>query len=161
MWSDARNRRAETWLDIGCPEMTARTVAAVKARLGQARRNLRHDGAVPEPGLYDVADAIVRAAIAHVRAAQRGERAPFSIHRDILAADPALSALLACTDDWSGMAAQLVGGGTEPQPDLTGKVHRYPGSDQRLATPPARGRWGAVRQWRQRGAMLLGSVSTP
>ncbi|GAA0570761.1 hypothetical protein [Caenispirillum bisanense] len=158
MWSYARNRRAEAWLDIQHPEMTAATVRAVTQRLAQCRRNLRRDGGVPEPGLYDVADAIICAAIAHVRAAQRGERPAFGIHRDVLAACPDLHALFLATDDWAGMAAQLVGGGAEPQPDLTGKVHRYPGSDQRLATPPARGRWGAVRQWRQRGAMLLGSI---
>lgn len=160
MWTDLRNSRAEMWLNIGHPEMTDATVRAVTHRLTQDRRRLRHDGAVPEPTLYDVADQIVRAAAAHVRAAHRGERPAFGIHRDVLAADPALSALFNATDDWSSMAAQLVGSGIEPQPDLTGKVHSYPGSDQPLADPPARGRWVAVRQWRERGARLLGSVRT-
>lgn len=159
MWEDARNRRAAEWLDIGHPEMTAATVRAVTHRLAQGRRRLRGDGGVPEPGLYDVADAIIHAAAAHIRAAQRGEQPRLAIHRDVLAACPDLSALFACVDDWVGMAAQLTGSGSnEPQPDLEGKAHYYPGSDKHLADPPARGRWGAVRQWRQRGATLLGSV---
>jgi hypothetical protein len=159
MWTDARNCRAAEWLDIGHPEMTEATVRAVSHRLAQGRRRLRHDGGVPEPGLFDVADAIICAAAAHIRAAQRGEQPRLGIHRDVIRACPDLSALFAATVNWAGMAAQLTGSGSnEPPPDFEGNLHRYPGSDQHLADPPARGRWGAVRQWRQRGATLLGSV---
>jgi hypothetical protein len=73
----------------------------------------------------------------------------------VLAADPALSAYFATVDDWTACAAQLIGGGVETAHSLIGGGARYDGDDQAAANPPARGRWGAVRRWRQTGAGLI------
>lgn len=78
------------------------------------------------------------------------------IHKAVLAADPALSGYFATVDDWSALAAQLIGGGIETAHSLIGGGARYDGADQAAAHPPARGRWGAVRRWRLIGAGLLG-----
>lgn len=77
------------------------------------------------------------------------------LHREIIAACPCLTAFFETVEDWGQLAAQLVGGGIEPTANLDGSICRYDGDQDTVAHPPARGRWGAVRAWRQRGAALL------
>jgi hypothetical protein len=199
MWTSARNERAAAWLDIGQQHqgMTERTVREVRALVTAGRRRQRQDGTLPEVPLSEVADLIVRAAQATVRAGLRGQMdaqardaaqrvndlgsalgieiapqhqtvidgidkrppppqgATHQLHREIIDADPALTAFFATVEEWGQLSAQLVGGGIEAAPNLDGSIPRYAGDDGTLAHPPARGRWGAVRAWRQQGAALL------
>lgn len=205
MWTSARNERAAAWLDIGQQHhgMTERTVRGVRLLVTAGRRRQRHDGTVPPIPLYEVADMVVRAAMATVRAGLKGQMdaaardaaarvndlgavlgleitpqhqavingisrrppppqgAAHQLHREIVKADPALTAFFATVEDWATLSAQLVGGGSEPLANLDGSMPRYAGDDAILAQPPARGRWGAVRAWRQRGAALLAAVQPP
>lgn len=200
MWRGIRDQRAAAWLDLGNEhhDMTARTVEAVRVLVTAARRRQQHDGAVPPVPLHVVADALVRAAQATVRAGTKGQMdaqardavarvdslgaalgleisdsyreiaatlnsrpsppqgATFGLHREIVAADPALTAFFEVVEDWSALAAQLIGSGDMvAPPNLDGSQFGKLEDQGDVAAPAARGRWGAVRAWRQQGASLL------
>ncbi len=85
--------------------------------------------------------------------------ATFALHREIVAADPTLTAFFEVVEDWSALAAQLIGSGDMiPPPNLDGSASRRQEDQGDIANPAARGRWGAVRAWRHQGALLLGTV---
>ena len=204
MWTSARNERAAAWLDIGQQHqgMTERTVRGVRLLVTAGRRRQRHDGTVPPVPLYEVADMVVRAAMATVRAGLKGQMdaaardaaarvndlgavlgleispehrkvidgigsrqpppqgATHELHREIIAADPALTAFFEVVEDWSGLAAQLIGSGDMiAPPNLDGSPSGKQEDQGNVANPAARGRWGAVRAWRRQGAVLLAACS--
>lgn len=83
----------------------------------------------------------------------------FALHREIVAADPALTAFFETVEDWSALAAQLIGSGDMiAPPNLDGSPSSRLEDQGGVSNQAARGRWGAVRAWRQYGALMFGAV---
>lgn len=200
MWTNTRDARASEWLSLGKGHhaTTTRTVESVRALVTAARRRQRHDGTMPPVPLSEVADMIVRAAQATVRAGLKGQMdaaardaaarvdtlgdalgleisdsyreiakdinsrppppqgATHQLHREIIAACPCLTAFFEVVGDWGPLAAQMVGSGDMvAPPNLDGSPSSRQEDQGSIASPAARGRWGAVRAWRRQGAALL------